>query len=92
MARYDYICAECGVFEAVRPIGTAGLDEPCPACGRSAGRVFSPPALTSPGSPLRRAREVADSSAHEPRVTGRPSSRPPQARPPNPLQANLPRP
>jgi len=81
------------VFEAVRPIGVAAAQEHCPACGRDAARVFSPPVVTSPGSPLRRAREAADRSAHEPAVSGRPPS-PPRRRagPRNPLHAKLPRP
>ena len=92
MAQYDYVCGECGVFEAIRPVGAAAAQERCPACGRCAPRVFSPPALTSPRSPLSRARDAAERSAHEPGISGAspPSHRP--ARPPNPLQAKLPRP
>jgi putative FmdB family regulatory protein len=39
MPVYDYECAECGVFEAVRRI--AERDEPadCPRCGVTAERV-----------------------------------------------------
>lgn len=94
MARYEYVCGECGTFETVRPIGTAAARERCPACGRRSARIFSPPALTSPGSPLRRVREAADRGAHEPAVTGAAPSVLPrtQARPPNPLRARLPKP
>jgi putative FmdB family regulatory protein len=92
VATYDYVCEECGVFEVVRQIGTAAAQERCPRCGCRAARVFSPPALTSPKSPLHRAREAADRSAHEPVVSRRPSSPPRRARPANPLHARLPRP
>ncbi|MDQ3864775.1 MAG: zinc ribbon domain-containing protein [Actinomycetota bacterium] len=93
MALYDYLCKECGPFEVSRPLGTAGPREGCPICGRTAGRTYGPPAVTSPRSALNRAREAADRSAHEPRVLSGP---PPRAarRPhsPNPLHAKLPRP
>ena len=92
MARYEYVCGDCGSFEIVRPIGTAEAQERCPSCDRRAERVFSPPALTSPRSPLRVACEAADRSAHEPTVVGRAPSGPRRARPPNPLHARLPRP
>lgn len=92
MARYDYVCGDCGTFEVVRAIATAAAQERCPACGGGAVRVFSPPALTSPRSPLRAARDAADRSAHEPAVVGRSPSGPRRARPPNPLHARLPRP
>jgi putative FmdB family regulatory protein len=93
MARYDYTCRQCGIFEAVCPMGAAAPIEDCPSCGRESRRVFSAPALTSPRSPVRRVREAADRSAHEPIVTGGPAalSRSP-ARPFNPLHARLPRP
>jgi putative FmdB family regulatory protein len=92
VARYDYVCPSCGVFEVVRPMATATRHEPCPACGEQGGRVFSPPALTSPRSPLRRAREAADRSAHEPTVTSGTSPSPRRPAPSNPLHARLPRP
>ena len=91
MAQYDYRCGRCGTFEVVRPIGSAAPQERCPSCAGRAARVYSPPALTAPGSPLRRAQEASARSAHEPAVVGRP---PParRARPPTPRQARLPRP
>ncbi|MBN3767859.1 FmdB family zinc ribbon protein [Burkholderia sp. Ac-20365] len=51
MPVYDYECAECGAFEAVRRI--ADRDEPagCPRCGTSAERVrVGAPALLGGGS------------------------------------------
>ncbi|MBP0592584.1 zinc ribbon domain-containing protein [Paraburkholderia sp. LEh10] len=51
MPVYDYECADCGAFEAVRRI--AERDEPvdCPRCGTSAERVrIGAPALLGGGS------------------------------------------
>ncbi|GAA2598577.1 MULTISPECIES: FmdB family zinc ribbon protein [Streptomyces] len=99
MARYDYACGHCGVFEVVRPIDAPAHEPTCVTCGAAATRVYAPPALTSPGSALRRARDAADASAHEPTVLhGTPApprgpARPARpARPPNPLHARLPKP
>jgi hypothetical protein len=76
-------------------MGEAASAETCPACGDAAQRVYTAPALTAPNAPLRRARDAADRSAHEPAVTTGgppPQARPRPARPPNPLHAKLPRP
>jgi putative FmdB family regulatory protein len=43
MAVYEYRCQQCGVFEAQRPMGTAGLEDCCPACGALAPRAYSAP-------------------------------------------------
>ena len=45
MAFYDYRCADDGVFEVSRPLGTAPGAIACPACDREAVRVFSTPML-----------------------------------------------
>ncbi|AET89252.1 MULTISPECIES: FmdB family zinc ribbon protein [Caballeronia] len=52
MPVYDYECAECGAFEAVRRI--AERDEPaaCPHCGAIAARVtVGAPSVGGPSSP-----------------------------------------
>lgn len=49
MARYDYRCAQDGVFELTLPLGTAPQSAPCPECGGDAVRIFAAP-LTSPPS------------------------------------------
>ncbi len=93
MARYDYMCRHCGVFEVTRPIDAPVGAQVCTTCGGTAMRVFSPPALTSPDSTLRRARDSAERSAHEPEVRTNLPARPRgTAHPPNPLHARLPRP
>lgn len=93
MALYDYLCVGCGPFEVRRPIGTAGTRESCPDCGRPAERKYGPPAVTSPRSALKRARETAERSAHEPEVLrGSPPRAVRRQRSPNPLHTKLPRP
>jgi putative FmdB family regulatory protein len=92
MAAYEYACGACGVFELSRPIGTAPSAATCPICGERSPRRLSMPALTAPRAPARRARELAERSAHEPDVTGRPPLPPRRRQIANPLRAKLPRP
>ena len=93
MTLYEYTCARCGSFEIALPIGTAPAAARCAACGAEAPRRFSAPSLPASGASLRRAREAAERSAYEPVVTaGPPASPRVRPRPPNPLQARLPRP
>lgn len=93
MARYDYACEQCGVFEVVRPIDAPAHEPTCATCGGAAKRVYAPPALTSPNSALRRMRDAAEASAHEPEVRHHiPAPPRRRAHPPNPLHARLPRP
>lgn len=39
MPVYDYECARCGTFEAVRRIAERDDPASCPDCGETAGRV-----------------------------------------------------
>ncbi len=93
MARYDYVCGECGVFEVVRPIDAPVCEQTCAMCGGRARRVYASPAITSPRSALRRMRDAAERSAHEPAVRHSLPAPPRRSvRPPNPLHARLPKP
>lgn len=93
MARYDYMCGQCGVFEVVRPIDAPVGEHGCATCGGTATRVFTPPAITSPRSAMRRMRDAAELRPHEPMVRhGLPAPPRRNTRPPNPLHARLPRP
>jgi putative FmdB family regulatory protein len=93
MARYDYVCGQCGVFEVVRPIDAEVPEPVCATCGGAATRRYAPPAVTSPGSVGRRLRDAAARSAHEPVMHhGPPPPSRVRARPSNPLHARLPRP
>ncbi|CNE32000.1 putative regulatory protein%2C FmdB family [Mycobacterium tuberculosis] len=93
VATYRYRCAECGPFDVVRPIGTAGDAERCASCGGEASRVFTAPLVARMPRPLARALGAQEASAHEPRVVGRVPDAPRRpAPPPDPRHARLPRP
>jgi putative FmdB family regulatory protein len=83
MPMYVFTCRECGPFELTRPMAQAGGAAYCPACHREARRVFTPPGLARLATPMRRALETEEASAHEPQVvtrkTGRPLPRPHRA-------------
>jgi len=50
MPAYDYRCTTCGCqFEVTRAVGEK-RDEPCPECGGSTKRVFSPVGVVFKGS------------------------------------------
>jgi len=65
---YAFTCERCGGFDVLRPMGEAAAPVACPACGRRARRVFTPPGLRRLATPARRALEVEERSAHEPDV------------------------
>jgi putative FmdB family regulatory protein len=41
MPTYDYACADCGAFEAIRPMAERDRVASCPRCGVAAVRVFA---------------------------------------------------
>ncbi len=68
MPTYDYACAACGGFDALRP--SARRDEPaaCPDCGAASPRVFtSAPRLALMASATRGAIETHERARHEPK-------------------------
>jgi putative FmdB family regulatory protein len=73
---YAFTCAGCGPFDLVRPMGQAGARARCPACGDEARRLFTPPGLALLASPVRRALDVEEKSAHEPAVVAEKRGRP----------------
>lgn len=40
MPTYDYACAGCGPFEALRPMARRDEATACPGCGQDADRLF----------------------------------------------------
>lgn len=52
MPTYDFHCEACGTFELWQDHREVGPATPCPGCGRAARRVFSAPAVRSPGNML----------------------------------------
>jgi putative FmdB family regulatory protein len=68
MPTYDYACAGCGGFDALRAL--AASDEPaaCPVCGGASPRVFaSAPRLALMDGVTRSAIEVNERARHEPK-------------------------
>jgi len=45
MAKYDYKCEDCGIFEHEQPMSSDALKE-CPRCGKKVRKVFTPPAMS----------------------------------------------
>jgi len=45
MATYTYRCAIDGPVDVRRPIGTAPVTVPCPACGATSSRMITAPML-----------------------------------------------
>lgn len=96
MATYEYRCDIDGVFDVMRPLGTAPASIACAACGSEAKRVFSMPFLPSPARELIAAIDRSEKSRYEPEVvTSLPSNgarrRTPMAQM-TPARQRLPRP
>lgn len=68
MATYEYRCDIDGVFDVIRPLGTAPATIACVACGREARRIFSLPFLPSPAREVIAAIDRAEKSRDEPEV------------------------
>lgn len=69
MTTYEYRCEQHGVFDLLRPLGTAPPMHGCPVCGNEVRRVISAPMLrTASRSAWAAAIEHADKSRHEPEV------------------------
>ncbi len=91
MPLYEFRCNDCGSFDRAFPMTTVPDALACPACGVAAARRPG----GSPGrgsSPIARAVEATQRSAHEPGLVRQP---PPRANRPvsrDPRHAKLPRP
>ncbi len=72
MPSYEYVCAECGRFEASRPIAEAAASYACPACGNPAPRALASPHVRAAGAAIRYVAESRnEKSANEPAVEHR---------------------
>ena len=71
MPLYDYACRRCGPFRKWR--GMSAYDKPakCPNCGKAARRSVTAPMLGMRDAALRKAHEINERSAHEPRLVHR---------------------
>ncbi|MBW0090301.1 zinc ribbon domain-containing protein [Pseudonocardia sp. KRD-184] len=94
MPTYRYACAECGAFDAIRPMRESGSGASCPICAGPSRRVFGAPALRALPAGLRSALDAQHRSADAPRVAtsvpGRAGRT--QRRATDPRQLRLPRP
>jgi len=94
MAMFSYRCAQDGLVDVARPVGTAPAHIACPTCGTDAVRVFTAPMLSLASRALVAAIDRSERTREQPDVVDAPpSARAPQARTTrNPALARLPRP
>ena len=68
MPTYDYHCAACGGFDALRSLSQRNEPAPCPSCEAASPRVFvSAPRLACLSSETRLAMDTNERARHEPR-------------------------
>jgi putative FmdB family regulatory protein len=96
MATYQYRCEQDGLVDTTHRIGTAPQSTSCPACGRAARRLFTPPLLALAD---RRAVALIDRTERTREAPEVVTALPPRQRPrsaspgrPSPAQLRLPRP
>ncbi|PPQ29927.1 FmdB family zinc ribbon protein [Rhodopila globiformis] len=67
MPVYDYLCATCGPFTAIRPMAEFEQPQPCGHCGEPAPRaLLTAPAMSGLDPSRRHAAAVNERSAHAP--------------------------
>ncbi|MBN9427047.1 MAG: zinc ribbon domain-containing protein [Burkholderiales bacterium] len=68
MPTYDYRCAACGGFSAIRPLAERNALCACPSCGTASAReIFAMPMLAGLSAQSRQAHAINERSAAEPR-------------------------
>ena len=68
MPTYDYACAGCGGFEAIRALSQRDEPAACPDCGTGASRVFvAAPRLALMEGSTRTAMATNERARHEPK-------------------------
>jgi putative FmdB family regulatory protein len=68
MPTYDYACARCGGFDALRTLARRNEPADCPQCGAAAPRVFAQaPRLALMQMTTRAAIETNERARHEPK-------------------------
>jgi putative FmdB family regulatory protein len=96
MAIYEYRCETDGLFEVLRPIGTAPASVACPECASESMRVFSNPMVSFAPRALVAALDHEQKTRYEPDVvTSLPTTGARRATPMMPLtptMRRLPRP
>lgn len=68
MPTYDYECAQCGGFDAIRSVGQRDVAAHCPVCASASPRVWAAaPRLALLAGDTRRAMDVNERARHEPK-------------------------
>ena len=68
MPVYEYLCADCGPFIAIRPMAEFEQPQPCEQCGGAAPRaLLTAPAMSGLDAGRRHAGAVNERSAHAPK-------------------------
>ncbi|MEO6277775.1 zinc ribbon domain-containing protein [Roseateles sp.] len=71
MPTYDYACAGCGGFDAIRSVSARDEPAACPDCGAAAPRVFvTAPRLALMSGGTRAAFATNERARHEPKTSG----------------------
>ena len=71
MPTYDYACADCGLFEALRSLAARNEATPCPHCAQPGARVLGGAAnLALMNGHTRRAIETNERASNVPRKSG----------------------
>ncbi|WP_137719172.1 FmdB family zinc ribbon protein [Methylobacillus flagellatus] len=73
MPLYEYECAHCGTFTALRKMSESQDPAPCEFCGDLGQRILSAPRLAVLDKATRIAHERNEKSAHAPRAARRSS-------------------
>ncbi len=68
MPLYNYLCSDCGPFDAWRAMAEAEHDCACPSCLKPGRRLVSTPHINLMNASLRRALARSEQSSSEPRV------------------------
>lgn len=72
MAIYEYRCADCGPFSAMRPMSQSAEPAHCPECAALAERAWiTAPAFSGMSSDRRTAFATNERAQHEPKLASR---------------------
>ena len=71
MPLYLYTCTVHGTLEVRRPLAEAGTPCPCPFCGQSTERIYTPPNIPRTPHWIREGLAREERSRHEPRIATR---------------------
>jgi putative FmdB family regulatory protein len=72
MPAYEYDCAECGSFSAIRSMNLSAEPHMCPGCGSPAARVIlTAPAVAGMPAATRSAHAINERASHEPKQSSK---------------------